>query len=240
MTITTPSDLAGRDLGNGAVSVSWSFPGNIAALGITFDVYSSTDPLNPLHTLRAGNLTSTAATLQGFGAGGTHYFAVIARDSAAFSFPSPILPLFVEPVVAPILTTPGTTIVDHTAGLGFPFGIDATGGVFAQGGDPLLRSKVLQLLLTSIGERVNLPDYGTRLRDVVFDPNNEILLATTEFLVTRAFQRFLADDVHLDRVSVQNQSSDPRQSEDVLQVEITYVRKSDLQREQLRIGLPIP
>jgi hypothetical protein len=240
MAIATPSDLTGRDLGNGGVTVSWSFTGNISALGITFDVYSSTDPLNPLHTLRAGNLTTTSATFTGFGAGGTHYFVVVARDSATFSFPSSILPLFVEPVLAPVVTTPGSTRAEEPAGVGFPFGIDATGGVFTQGGDPLLRSKVLQLLLTSIGERVNLPEYGTRLRDVVFDPNNEILLATTEFLVTRAFQRFLADEIHLDRVSVQNQAGDAQLPQDVLQVEITYARKSDLQREQLRIGLPIP
>ncbi len=80
---------------------------------------------------------------------------------------------------------------------------------------------------------MNLPEYGTRLRDLVFDPNDDILAATTEFMVNRALQRFLGDEIQVDRVGVQNE-------EDTLQVEIVYIRKSDLRMERLRIGLPIP
>jgi uncharacterized protein len=117
-------------------------------------------------------------------------------------------------------------------GLGVPFGIDGAGHVFAQGGDALLRSKVLQLLLTSPGERVNLPDFGTRLRDLVFDPNNDVLAAATEFAVTRALQRFLGDQIHVDQVQIATRDNE-------LHVDISYLRKSDLTTERLRIGVPI-
>jgi phage baseplate assembly protein W len=117
--------------------------------------------------------------------------------------------------------------------VGVPFGIDGAGRVFAQGGDALLRSKVLQLLLTAPGERVNLPDFGTRLRDLVFDPNNDILAAATEFAVTRALQRFLGYLIHVDTVRIASR-------DDELHVDISYLRKSDLSTERLRVGIPIP
>jgi uncharacterized protein len=118
-------------------------------------------------------------------------------------------------------------------GLGFPFGIEGAGRVFRQGGDSLLKGRVLQLLLTSPGERVNVPEFGTRLRDLVFDPNNDILAAATEFAVNRALQRFLGDQIHVDRVQVTTRDNE-------LHVDISYLRKSDVSTERLRIGIPIP
>jgi uncharacterized protein len=119
------------------------------------------------------------------------------------------------------------------AGLGFPFRIDAAGHVLAQDGAALLRGKILQVLLTSPGERVNLPEFGTRLRDLVFDPDNDVLAAATEFTVARALQRFLGDQIHVEAVSVTSEGN-------ALLVGIDYLRKSDLAAERLRVGVPIP
>lgn len=232
--ITSPSDLTGQDEGAGMVLLEWTYADDIEAQKIAFDIFSSPDPLDPFRTLRAGNLKVTSALIPGFAEGGHYYFTVIAKRGGAYSLPSKTIPLFVQPVQAPIFTSPGGGGPPSVpSGLGFPFQIDGTGGVYAQGGDPLLRGKILQLLLTSPGERVNLPEYGTRLRDLVFDPNNDILAATTEFMVNRALQRYLGDELQVDQVAVKNEES-------TLQVEIVYVRKADLRMERLRIGLPIP
>jgi uncharacterized protein len=118
-------------------------------------------------------------------------------------------------------------------GLGFPFGITASGSVFAQGGDPLLRGKVLQLLLTSPGERVNLPDYGTRLLDLVFDPNSDVLAATTQFFISRALQTYLGDEIRVGEVAITNDDS-------TLFVNISYTRREDGRADQLRVGVPLP
>jgi len=232
--IAAPADLSAEDQGGGMVQLEWTYADDIAAQKIAFDVFSSPDPLDPFRTLRAGNLKVTTTLIPGFAEGGHYYFTVIAKRGGAYSLPSKTVSLFVQPVQAPVLTPPGGGGPPSVpSGLGFPFQIDGTGGVYAQGGDPLLRGKILQLLLTSPGERVNLPEYGTRLRDLVFDPNNDILAATTEFMVNRALQRYLGDELQVDQVAVKNEES-------TLQVEIVYVRKADLRMERLRIGLPIP
>jgi hypothetical protein len=232
--LASPADLRGRDLGGGQVALEWSHPDDIMAQDITFDVYSSPDPLNPFRTLRAGGLAAMAVVLSGFTDGGAHYFTVVARRGPLLSLPSATVLVAGQPIVQPVLVGPGAAeAAALPSGLGFPFKIDGTGGVLAQGGDPLLRGKILQLLLTAPGERVNLPDYGTRLRDLVFDPNNDVLAATTEFMVNRALQKYLGDEIHVEKVQVTNQENE-------LDVDIVYLRKSDLRLERVRVGVPVP
>jgi phage baseplate assembly protein W len=167
------------------------------------------------------------------GLAGDRYFTVIARRGVALALPArPVL------VSVPSLATsaaPRTAVAagPGPSGVGFPFGIAPTGGVVAQGGDALLRGKILQLLLTSPGERVNRPDYGTRLLDLVFDPNSEVLAATMEFTITRALQQAFADEIQLDGVQL-------TATDATLLVDISYLRKADLTAGQVRVGVPLP
>jgi uncharacterized protein len=225
-------DLQGRDLGAGDALLRWSYPGDIAALAITFDLFGSADPLDVFHVRFAEGVAALEAELRGFGLTGDRYFTVVARRADQLSLPSRILRLSVAAPIAVTLAPIGRS-VEKAAGVGFPFAIAPSGGVFAQGGDALLRSKLLQLLLTVPGERVNLPDYGTRLLDMVFDPSSDVLAATTEFTVARAIQRFLGDEIQVDRVTV---TSD----EATLFVDIDYIKKTDLRAAQVRVGLPLP
>jgi uncharacterized protein len=231
--LAAPADLAGRDLGGGTVALRWTYGEDIVAQQIRFDVYSSPDPLSPFRTLRLSGHAATQAQLSGFDAGGDVHFIVLARRGGQLSLPSGTLRLHVRPVLQPVNLTPGGTQPAAELGLGFPFRVDDAGRVFAQSGDLLLRGKILQLLLTSPGERVNLPEFGTRLRDLVFDPNNDVLAATTEFMVARALRRFLGEQIQLEQVQI---SADDA----TLSVDIVYLRKSDLSSEQLRVGIPIP
>ena len=118
--------------------------------------------------------------------------------------------------------------MDRT-GWSFPFRIDDLGQVSTSSGNDHIRNKVLQVLLTSPGERVNLPEFGCGLRDLVFDPNNEILAATTEFTVHRALQRWLADDIILQGVDVSH-------DEGQLTVEVAYVRRDQLEPGRIKIA----
>jgi hypothetical protein len=116
-----------------------------------------------------------------------------------------------------------------TSGLAFPFHIDERGRVAVATGDENIRSKVLQVLLTALGERVNLPDFGCGLRDLLFDPNNEILAAVTEFTVTKSLERWLGDDILVERVDV---TSEGEQA----QIEVVYVRRDRLETGKVKIA----
>jgi phage baseplate assembly protein W len=226
------ADLSGSDLGAGRVQLSWTFPADPAAQGIVFDLYAGPDPLDPFRTRRLAALDQTTAALDGFDRGGDFFFTVVARRGDTAALPSRMLRLAVRPVTATV-TLVRAEPTGRPSGLGFPFGVTAAGAVAAQQGDQLLRGKVLQLLLTAPGERVNLPEYGTGLRDLMFDPNNEILAATTEFSVARALRRFLGDQMEVQSVQVAADDAE-------LIIDIVYLRTSDLNTERLRVGVPIP
>jgi phage baseplate assembly protein W len=232
VTLAAPADLAARDLGDGRVSLTWTYAGDVAVLNVRFDVYASTDPLEPFRRLVLGNHDSLSAVLHGFGEGGDVYFTVVARRGAMLSLPSRVVRVSILPLLQPVVLTTGERRARPSAP-GFPFRIDLAGRVFADGGDSLLRGRILQLLLTSPGERVNLPEFGTHLRELVFDPNNDVLAAATEFAVNRALQKFLGDEVHLEGVQVANVDNE-------LTVDIVYMRRADLRTERLRVGIPIP
>ena len=117
----------------------------------------------------------------------------------------------------------------HIAGLAFPFHIDERGQVAVTRGDENIRSKILQILLTAPGERVNLPDFGCGLRDLLFDPNNEILAAASEFTITKALERWLGDEILVERVDVTN---DDERS----QIEVVYIRRDRLETGKVKIA----
>ena len=231
--LASAADLSGNDLGGGRVSLRWTHPLDPATHDVRFDVYSATDPLGPFRALRLEGHPATKAGLAGFEQGGDVWFTVVARRGAVTALPCRPLRLAVRPVAQPVALVPAAGGAQAPIGLGFPFRIDGTGSVLAEGGDQLLRGRILQLLLTSPGERVNLPEYGTRLKDLVFDPNNDILAAATEFAVARALMRFLGDELQVDSIQVSADGSE-------LDVDIVYLRKADLHTERLRVGVPIP
>ena len=116
-----------------------------------------------------------------------------------------------------------------TTGIGFPFGINELGQVASLSSDDNIRARILQVLLTSPGERVMRPEFGCGLRDLVFDPNNDVLAATTEFTSAKALQQWLADEIIVQSVDVTNE--DGR-----LEVEVTYTRRDLLQAGRIKIA----
>lgn len=117
--------------------------------------------------------------------------------------------------------------MDRT-GLGFPFAIGEGGRVRASGGDEAIRGRIIQLLFTAPGERVNLPEFGCGLFNLVFEPNDAVLAAAVEFTVGQALARWLKDDIFVDRVEVESEGES-------VCVEIVYTRRSDLAKQAVRI-----
>ena len=115
--------------------------------------------------------------------------------------------------------------------LDHPFHIDGRGRAATTGADDHIRDMIHQVLFTSPGERVNRPDFGCGLKQMVFMPNSDALATATQFLVQGSLLRWLADVIQVERVRVT--SDDER-----LVVEVEYVRRDNGQREHERFASP--
>lgn len=111
---------------------------------------------------------------------------------------------------------------------GFPFAVNGAGRISASGSDEAIRGKIIQVLFTAPGERVNLPDFGCGLFNLVFEPNDSILAATMEFTVGQALARWLGDDILVNSVNVDS-------VEENVTIEIAYTKRQDLSRQAVRI-----
>lgn len=104
----------------------------------------------------------------------------------------------------------------------FPFRIDAASHQAAQSRyEAHVGQMIRQVLLTSPGERVNLPEFGCGLRQLLFAPRSEALDATTKIIVLQALNRWLAGQIQVQDVKVASieETDDPAQ----LNISIEYV-----------------
>jgi phage baseplate assembly protein W len=114
-------------------------------------------------------------------------------------------------------------------GFGFPFHVSPAGTIQpVEDDDVELRGKIVQVLLTAPGERVNEPKFGCGLLNLVFDPNNSILAAAIEFTAGQALTRWLGKDIVVTDVDVSS-------LDETLTVDVAYVRRRDQARQSLRI-----
>lgn len=98
----------------------------------------------------------------------------------------------------------------------FPFHFDRLGRTAETGDDDHIRDMIEELLFTSPGERVNRPDFGSGLLQLIFAPNSPELAATLQFTIQAALQRWLGDLIDLQGVEVTSEDS-------TVQVVVSYV-----------------
>ena len=84
----------------------------------------------------------------------------------------------------------------------FPFHFDSRGRTASTDDDDHIRDMVEELLFTSPGERVNRPDFGSGLLQMVFAPNSAELAAALQFTTQAELQRFLGDLIDLQQLDV--------------------------------------
>jgi phage baseplate assembly protein W len=111
---------------------------------------------------------------------------------------------------------------------GFPFGVNEAGSITASGGDEAIRGKIIQVLFTAPGERVNLPEFGCGLFNLIFEPNDDVLAAAMEFTIGQALTRWLRDEILVDAVSVES-------AQEAVLIEVVYTKRQDLARQMVRI-----
>lgn len=125
--------------------------------------------------------------------------------------------------------------------VGLPFHFDARGRTAepgdarASGGDPAarrsthrddahVRDLIEQVLFTAPGERVNRPDFGTGLLQLLFAPNSDTLASATQLLVRGALQQWLGEIIQVEDVRVEAEDA-------ILRVTVEYVVTRTQERE---------
>ncbi len=115
----------------------------------------------------------------------------------------------------------------------FPFVIDPASGQAGQTSyaahvDQMIR----QILLTTPGERADLPDFGCGLRRLLFAPNSDALQATTQLLIQRSLTRWLSDQISAQQITV---TSGPGGDYSQLLVQISYLLLETQTQQQTQI-----
>lgn len=88
----------------------------------------------------------------------------------------------------------------------FPYQFDGRGRTRQASVDDYLRQLVEQVLFTSPGERVNIPDFGSGLLQLPFAPNSLELAAATQFAVQGALQKWLGSVIKVIAVDATSQN----------------------------------
>jgi phage baseplate assembly protein W len=86
--------------------------------------------------------------------------------------------------------------------LDFPYRIAPTGRTALSDPADHVRDLIEQLLFTSPGERVNRPDFGSGLRQLVFTPASTELAAALQFTLQAALDQWLGDRTEVRKVAV--------------------------------------
>src|ERR1041384_8186962 len=86
----------------------------------------------------------------------------------------------------------------------YPFHFDLFGRTADTTDADHVRDMIEQLLLTAPGERVNRPDFGSGLLQMVFAPNSPELAAALQFTIQAALQQWLSDLIQVQQLEVES------------------------------------
>ena len=114
----------------------------------------------------------------------------------------------------------------------FPLQIDGRGRTSATDDEDHIRDMIEQLLFTSPGERVNRPDFGSGLMQMVFQPNSTELAAALQFTLQAALQQWLGNRIQLQAVEVESQDS-------TLRVTVQYIGPGSQQSQTAQFSRTI-
>jgi phage baseplate assembly protein W len=84
----------------------------------------------------------------------------------------------------------------------FPFHFNRSGRTASTEDADHIRDMIEQLLFTNPGERVNRPDFGSGLLQMVFAPNSPELASALQFTTQATLQRYLGDLIDLRELQV--------------------------------------
>lgn len=121
-----------------------------------------------------------------------------------------------------------------------PFGIDRASRQLS-GVDYAthVEQMIMQILFTAPGERVNLPEFGAGLRELVFTPLSSVLAINTEITVRHALDRWLNGVIEVGTVTARaGDAAGGSLEPGTLEITISYTLLDTLTSRQTRVILP--
>jgi len=116
----------------------------------------------------------------------------------------------------------------------YPFHFDGSGRTAETGEDDHIRDMIEQFLFTNAGERVNRPDFGSGLQQLIFAPNSPELASALQFTMQAGLNRWLGDVIELRSLDVQSEGPE-------LRIEVIYLvrRTAETRTAQLVRRIPV-
>jgi phage baseplate assembly protein W len=98
----------------------------------------------------------------------------------------------------------------------YPFHFSGRGSTALTDDNDHIRDMIEQFLFTNPGERVNRPDFGSGLLQMIFAPNSPELATALQHTIHAGLQRWLGDLIEVHRLEVTSYDS-------TLRVELNYL-----------------
>jgi len=89
----------------------------------------------------------------------------------------------------------------------FPFHFDNRGRTAATDDDDHIRDMIEEFLFTNSGARVNRPDFGSGLLQMVFAPNSPEIASALQLTIQAGLQRWLGDVILVQKVEVTSEEA---------------------------------
>ena len=116
----------------------------------------------------------------------------------------------------------------------YPFRIDFVSNQAAQTPyEAHVEQMIRQVLLTSPGERADLPEFGCGLRQLLFAPFSDALTTTTKMQVQQALNQWLGNQIQVINVNVASPEQAPAEGE--LFIEIDYILTETLTNKRMEV-----
>ncbi|ADV68664.1 GPW/gp25 family protein [Deinococcus maricopensis] len=108
------------------------------------------------------------------------------------------------------------------AGWAFPVAVNPRGRIAMVQGEQAVAQSILMLLMTPKGQRVMRPEYGCRIHELVFAPNDATTLGLASYYVDEAL-RMWEPRINVGRV---NARTDPADASRIL-IDVNYTMRQD-------------
>ena len=132
-------------------------------------------------------------------------------------------------------------------GLPYPIQKDPRGFLHTQRGVTQVKSDILVLLLTNPGERIMLPEFGTPLRSLMFEPNDGQIEEQAREMIINSINlwepRIVVDAIEVSSYvdeSDLNAQDTQTEKEHILSIKIIFFDPENIQQiQELKLNVPL-
>lgn len=101
-------------------------------------------------------------------------------------------------------------------GIGYPIKVNLQGGIFLSTGKSNIEESIEIILRTKLGERLYLPNFGSRLSELAFEPINSETLLLTRTYTEEAVEKWES------RINLKEVRVEPDLKKSSISIEIIY------------------